>query len=155
MRYILSSILLLAMGCAANGQKVDAAKVPAPVKSAFSTKFPKAENVKWEMEDKTDYEAEFTMSGTKWSAAYKPNGTWMETEHKISMQDLPEAVRKTIAAKYSDQKAEEVEQADTPSGTMYEVGFKKDGHETEVVFSADGQVMKSKVEEDEKEEDED
>jgi hypothetical protein len=45
----------LILGCmlysiAASAQKIDGAKVPAPVKAAFTRGFPAAGNVKWEVE---------------------------------------------------------------------------------------------------------
>ena len=98
------------------------------------------------MEDKTDYEADFKLSGVKYSATYSATGKWMETEHKIKAEALPDPVKKAIAASYADHKMGSAEMAETPEGTMYEVDLENGEHEMEVVFNADGKVVKSKIE---------
>lgn len=153
MKYKLPTMLLIALSATAQGQTPAALNVPAPVKAAFAKRFPKAEGPKWEMEDKKDFEADFKQDGDKWSACFAPDGAWLETEHAIKAEALPEAVRKTIAAKYADHKLKEAEQAETPKGMVYEVEFAKGEHEMEVVFSADGTVVRSKEENEDGEKD--
>jgi uncharacterized membrane protein YkoI len=154
MNRTLPALLLIALGATAQGQTPGPINVPAPVKAAFAKRFPKAEGPKWEMENKKDYEADFKQDGTMWSACFAPDGSWLETEHAIKADALPEEVRKTIAAKYADHHVKEAEQAETPKGTVYEVEFAKGKHEMEVVFSADGTVVKTKEENDDGEKDE-
>lgn len=147
-------LLLVALSTTAHGQTTGPVNVPVPVKAAFAKRFPKAEGAKWELEDKKDYEADFKQDGNKWSACFASDGAWLETEHAIKTDALPEAVRETIAAKYADHKLKEAEQAETPKGTVYEVEFAKGEHEMEVVFSADGTVVRSKEENEDGEKDE-
>lgn len=141
-----------ALGMSASAQDKTAITVPEPVKAAFAKQFPKAESAKWEMEDKTDYEAEFKMSGTKYSAKYSAAGKWMETEHKIKADALPDPVKKAIAASYADHKVEGAEMAETPDGVVYEVDLEKGDSEMEVVFNADGKVLKTMMEDGDKKE---
>lgn len=145
----------LSLGMSVSAQDKAPITVPEPVKAAFTKQFPQAENAKWEMEDKTDYEAEFKMSGVKYSAKYNAAGTWMETEHKIKTEALPDAVKKSIATNYADHKTEKAELTETPEGVFYEVDLEKAGLEVEVVFGMDGKVLKSKEEKRNKEEDKD
>jgi uncharacterized membrane protein YkoI len=150
MKTKLVSLSLLAIGLNACGQKLSEANVPAPVKVAFAKQFPKADKAKWEMDDKIYYEANFHQDGIEWSAKYDANAAWMETEHKVKPEALPEPVRAAIVAKYADHKMGEAEVAETPKGTVYEVELKKAGHEMEVAFSADGTVLKTEEEKGEK-----
>lgn len=71
-------------------QKLDASKVPAPVKTTFSKNFPGTQDVKWEQE-KGNYEATFKKDGQKLSATFDKNGGWLETEKAISVTALPTA----------------------------------------------------------------
>lgn len=146
MKHILSSIVLAAASLVAHAQKVDAGRVPQAVRSAFAVKFPGVANINWEMEDKKDYEANFTRGGAEWSATFTPAGAWLETEHKLAAKDLPAAVHKGIAANYPGHELKEAEQTDTPMGTFYEVELTKAGSKYEVVFTAEGSVMKAKDE---------
>ena len=148
MNHALPTLLMLSLSMNACAQKVSEADVPQPVKAAFMKQFPKAEHAKWEMESKTEYEVNFKQEGTDRSATYATDGAWMETEHTIKADALPDAVRKAIAAGYADHKLGKVEVAETPKGTVYEVDMEKGEHSMEVVFSADGKVMETKVEED-------
>ena len=144
MNYALPALLLMASISTAEAQKTSTINVPAPVKAAFAKRLPKAQDAKWEMEDKKNYEAEFNEGGVEWSATFSATGRWLETEHAIKTDALPELVRKTIAAKYADHEVKEAEQAEAPTGTVYEVEFAKGKHEMEVVFSADGTVVRTK-----------
>ena len=156
MNYTLAASLLVLFSINAHGQDLAEADVPAAVKSAFTTKFPKAQGAKWEMEDKKDYEAEFKEDGTKRSATFDAEGKWKATETGMKVELLPEAVRKVLASDYASAKTEEAETVETPEGTFYEVELKKGEQTIEVLFSADGKVISSKMEEeDEKGEDKD
>ena len=101
-----------------------------------------------EMEDKKDYEVNFTQAGKKWSAKYTADAKWLETEHAVKLDELPRAVRSAIATNYADHKVEDAELVESPQGTTYEVDLEKGEHSMEVVFSADGKVLKSAMEED-------
>jgi len=145
--------MLLLAGLTSTAQDKDIVNVPEAVKSAFAQRFPKAEGTKWELEDKTDYEAGFKQAGVKYSAKFSATGAWMETEHKIKKEALPELVQKALAANYAGYKVEGAEQAETPEGMFYEVDLEKGEQEMEVLFSADGKVVKSQVEEEHGEDD--
>ena len=123
--------------------------VPEAVQAAFAKQFPKAEGTTWELEDKTDYEAEFKLSGMKYSAKYDAKGTWSETEHKIKPEALPDAVKKAIAASYPEHKIKKAELAETPDGVVFEVDLEKGESELEVVFSTEGKLLKSTEEKEE------
>ncbi len=138
---------------ATSAQRLADDKVPQVVKAAFMEQFPKAEHAKWEMESKTEYEVNFKQGGNELSASYGTDGTWMETEHAIKADALPEAVRKAIAAGYADHKAKGIDVAESPKGTVYEVDMEKGEQSIEVVFAADGKVLESKVEERKQDED--
>jgi hypothetical protein len=154
MKYTVPTLLMLALSLDAAAQKVSDADVPHAVKAAFAKPFPNAKQVKWEMEGK-DYEAEFEKDGIEWSTTYTADGTWLGTEHTIKADALPEAVRKTIAAKYAGHKLKETEEMDTPKGTLYEVALLKDGRELEIVLDLSGAVVSVEEEGGVKEDEED
>lgn len=151
MKHSLPILFTLALGMNASAQGKTDIVVPEPVKAAFAKQFPKAEGANWEMEDK-DFEAGFKMSSVKYSAVYSAAGKWMETEHKIKVEAMPEAVQKAIAANYADHKVEGAEQVERPDGIFYEVDLEKGEHEMEVLFSVDGNVVKTKMENEDKNE---
>lgn len=148
MNNALPVLLMLSLSMDACAQKVSEADVPQPVRTAFIKQFPKAEHARWEMETKTEYEVNFKVEGSDRSATYTKDGAWLETEHTIKADALPQPVRNAIAADYADQKVKAIEVAETPKGTVYEVDMEKGEKSVEVVFSADGKVVETKVEED-------
>lgn len=148
--------LLLTFGMNSYAQKAAEPTIPPAVKAAFTKQFPKAEQAKWEMEDGKDYEVGFKQAGTKWSATYDASANWLETEHEVAATALPSAVTEAITGGYSGHKLKESEMVETPSGTSYEVELENGKETLEVMFSADGKMLKSKAEEDgEGEEEED
>jgi hypothetical protein len=78
---ILCTGLALA-GCAC---EIDIASsdVPQGVLSSFSSKYPQAEKVEWEVEKEDGrlyYEAEFEISGKETEAYFRPDGTFFKEE---------------------------------------------------------------------------
>lgn len=147
---IMGAALLLPalLACTAGeAQNINADKVPAAAKTAFSIRFPKAESAKWELEDGKDYEANFKEAGTERSATFDASGKWLETETEIKAGQLPAAVTKAIAAGYADRKMKEAERVETPDrGVLYEVELIKGEDILEVQFNAEGKVLGAKTE---------
>jgi hypothetical protein len=154
---MISAIIICAMTFTAYGQKTD---VPASVKKAFEQKVSNAEDVEWEYdsEDKL-WEVEYEISKDEFTSAFDENGKWVETEKEIKFYELPEAVKATLKADYSDYEVEEVEFVETPDGKYYEVEveLEKDDKELEfeLTISPDGKVIKKEEEKDDVDDDED
>lgn len=136
-----------------NACSQDAKEVPAAVKTAFSQKFPDASKVKWSMENKTEWEAEFKMNGKEYSANFDTDGNWMETEYEVGMEDLPEAVRSTLKNEFVGYEIEEMEISQTVDGELYEFEIEKDGKEMEIAIDQSGKVVKKEQEEEDEDED--
>ena len=49
------------------------------VKKEFTKKYATAQSVKWDNEEKNEWEAEFTMEGKKMSASFDNSGKWIES----------------------------------------------------------------------------
>ena len=127
--------------------------VPDKVSSAFSKKFPDAKKIKWDKENKMEWEAEFKIDGKEYSANFDLDGNWMETEYEIKKSEIPAAVKATLDADYMGYKIEEAGISESANGKVYEFELKQGKKETEVVIDANGKVMKDK-EQGENEEDE-
>ncbi len=62
-----------------NAQKISSENVPAAVVAAFKTKFSIAEKATWEI-DYDNYEADFTVGKSYFSATFDKDGKWLGTE---------------------------------------------------------------------------
>lgn len=129
-------------------QKISEAKIPTAVLTTFKTKFPAADKVAWEMENNSEYEADFTIDGKKKSATFLKSGQWKQTEVEIPLSELPKAVTEAIAANFSGFKTEEAEKAETANGTAYEVKIKKGKLAYDVMVAGSGKVLKKMVNKD-------
>jgi hypothetical protein len=61
---------------------------PEVVKKAFDKKFPASSDVTWSKENVKEWEAEFTFEGNKLSANFAVDGTWIETEQAIAINNF-------------------------------------------------------------------
>jgi hypothetical protein len=151
------AVAFCAMTFTACEQKTD---VPAKVKKAFEQKVSNAKDVEWEYdsEDKL-WEVEYEIGEDEFTSAFDENGKWVETEKEIKFAELPEPVKATLKADYSDYEVEEVEFVETPKGKFYEVEveLEKDDEEVEfeLLFSTDGKVVKKEQEKDDEDDDND
>lgn len=129
-------ILILIGGFAATSQaqKLNANKVPASVKAAFSKSYPKITKVSWEME-KQDYEAGFTVNGKNNSTLYSAKGILLETEVEIDKSELPILV----ITKLKGMKIAEAAKITKANGTvLYEAEVKG----KDLLFDASGNPVK-------------
>jgi hypothetical protein len=146
MKKMIIIVAALMISAATQAQKVASDKVPAVVMKAFNAKFPKAEG-KWEMEDKTQYEANFKFNGKEMSANFDATGNWTETEIEMSVSQLPEAVQQTLTKQFSDYKIKESSQVEQPGkAKFYEMDVVKGKEKSELKIAASGDVIEKKVE---------
>ena len=116
--------------------------VPVAVKTTFSQKFAKATEVKWDKENKTEWEAEFKLDGKEYSANFDLKGIWLETEYKITANEIPAAVKTTIDKDYAGYIMKESEISETTKGKVVEVKLTKGIKDEEICFDVNGKVIK-------------
>jgi hypothetical protein len=119
--------------------------VPDKIISAFNQRFPDVNQVKWEMENDTEWESEFNMDGKEYAASFNLSGEWMETEIKIKEGDLTEMIMQTIESEFPGYEIEEVSMLETPSmKNVYELELEKEETSQEVVITSDGKIIDQK-----------
>jgi hypothetical protein len=128
------------IGCS---QKITEKDVPAPVKIAFNNKFPGATDIKWEKENKKEFEANFKMNNAEVSANFGLDGTWVETETTIPSSELPAAVANAVNKKYPGAVYGVTEKIEKPGAKiLYEVNLTVNGKKKELELSPDGIIVK-------------
>jgi len=117
--------------------------VPEVVKNSFKQKFPNITNVKWEKEEKNEYEAEFKLDGKEMSSNFSADGKWLETETEISKEQVPSEVVSGLNKEFPKAKIKEAEKIEKADGsTWYEVEFRKGLMCKEKQFSSAGELQK-------------
>lgn len=145
---IISSILVLLGSVSIYAQKLNSEKVPSYVLSAFKNKFPEASNVKWELENKTTYEAEFKMNDMEVSANFNNLGDWLETETEIKSTEIPEIIKETLSKDFSGYKINEASKLEsTVYGNCFELEIQNVKETIDVIFAQDGIVLNKSKEE--------
>ena len=139
---MLLAAFALALAAPAHAQMLKPAQVSAAARAMFKAKFPLVKTNTWEKEgDK--YEAGFKQNGITMSALITPVGELVETESDMSPAKLPAAVRATLARDYKAYKVTEAAILVSASGaTTYEAEVSQSGKHHDVVFNADGSLVK-------------
>ena len=137
---ILSALLLVSiMGYT---QEISPDKVPAPVKQAFTKKFPTATDVKYEM-DKKNYDISFKDKDAEMSADFNAYGKWMETKTKMTETALPKKVMKSVTKNFAGYTMSEIATVETVAVKLcYEMVLKNDKLGYDVQFSPKGDILK-------------
>ena len=126
-----------AVSLTACSQKIDAAKVPAPVKESFARQFPGA-TPKWEKED-GKYEAGFKQNGHDMSALFETNGTMTESEKEITTTELPAVVKDYIKNHYNGAAIKEAAKITTATGKIeFEAAIKG----KDIIFDINGNFIR-------------
>src|SRR5680860_864403 len=140
----LALAMVMGTGIYAFGPGDDA---PKKVKDAFAKKFPTVKKVKWDKENETEWEAEFKMKGTEYSANFMEDGTWKETEHEIKKNAIPANLKTTLDTEFSGYKIGEAEISETSEGSVYEFELEKGEQAMEVAIDTNGKVVKKEMKE--------
>ena len=134
--FIMSVLAISLFGCAQNP--------PKNVADNFNKKFQNATKVKWDQEEKNEWEAEFKMNGDAMSASYDNSGKWLETEKELKKNQLPTAVQNAFNTQYAGYKLKEASAIEKPDFKGYELGIEKGKEELEILVSADGTISSVK-----------
>ena len=125
---------------------------PDIIKKEFAQKFADAKSVKWDLEEKTEWEAEFKLNGKEMSASFDNSGKWLETEAEVSTKELPSPVANTLKNEFAGFKTNEISTIENPELKGYEIELKSKEKELTVIIGADGTVLKKEFSEENKKE---
>ncbi len=111
--------------------------------AGFNRQFPQAKEIKWEKEG-SYYEAGFEQNKQELSALLSADGTLVETETEINVDQLPAAVRTTLARQYKGVKIKEAAKivAAGTGAVTYEAEIVRNGKTVDVLFDAEGREVK-------------
>lgn len=129
--------------------------VPAKANKAFEAKFTNATDVSWGKENKEEWEAEFKMNGKQYSANFKENGDWVETESEIEKTEVPMNISEAMLREYPDAKIKDVFKVERQDQTLYEFEYEQNGQTSEAVFDNSGTIQNKKSTEKDEVEDDD
>jgi len=113
------------------------------VKKEFTKKYATAQSVKWDNEEKNEWEAEFTMDGKKMSASFDNSGKWIESETAIAENELPAAVVSTLDKDFQGYKRGHLEIFENAEIKGFELRLKKGETSIEVMIDNNGKVLKN------------
>lgn len=141
MRASILSFFVILISTFAMGQDLSQKEVPGIVKSTFLIQFPNATNVKWEKEN-DNYEVSFTYEKEMQSAILDSSGNLIQTEIKITKDELPNSILPYVKVNYRRKKIREVAKIiDVNGKVFYEVEIYK----TDLIFDHKGNFVKEIV----------
>ena len=126
-------------------------EVPFAVLEAFKKAYPEAVNAKFEEEINNGvpvYEVEFIDQGVDVEASYLADGTLIQIEQEIQLEELPEAVTEAIMEAYPDAILIEAEKIMAADGSVrsFEVEIEDDDVELEIHLDPNGTILDSELE---------
>lgn len=154
-------VLIAAIVCVVTYAGANKVSLPAAVKAAIEKAYPGAEIEEAEVEEEglKLYEVELEQaSGQEVEVTVAPDGTIVEVETEVAVENLPQAVAKAITQAGGGAKIKEagkevtyavvrLVKLDTPRIT-YEAELIKDGKTSEIEVAEDGTVLELKAKDD-------
>ncbi|RLD87224.1 MAG: hypothetical protein DRJ09_10660 [Bacteroidetes bacterium] len=118
--------------------------VPEKVKASFQKRFPKAKQVKWDKENKNEWEAGFEMNNREFSANFNVDGIWKKTEYKIQKSEIPPLVKATIDSLFTGYEIEEAAVIGNSEMKGFEIELKNEKGSMIATISRDGKVLEKR-----------
>ncbi len=136
-------------GCSLFTKEVKLEDVPAAAQAVIEsyTSGEGIEKITHEKEEgKHFYKVEYKKDGREFELQVDDDGTVLEVEEFMKMEELPPAVQETVKAESAGAEIKELVLETEDGKTFYEVEFEKDGKEHEVKISEDGTVLEREIE---------
>ncbi len=148
MKNLLLVLVITATGTLpAYAQKLKESQVPVAVKSAFIKEHPNT-TAQWEKEE-GNYEAVFKQDGKNMSSVIDKKGFILENETDLSANELPQNIQSYLQQHYKGAKISAAAKVVKANG---DVNYEANVNRKELMFDANGQVLKNQKEEKEDEE---
>ncbi|RLD71494.1 MAG: hypothetical protein DRJ02_10405 [Bacteroidetes bacterium] len=147
------TLLIVLVFFAANMYPQEKTKAPNKIKKTLTERYPDAEIVKskgdWEMKGKSKqnkfWKVLFKHDGILSSADFDSKGNWLQTKTKISEEELPEAVMKTIEEYYYMYKIVIAARFENLKTEGYEVFLDNGNDGFDIQFSKEGEVLSREI----------
>ena len=132
------------------------ADVPAPVKTTFTTKYPKVTKAEWLTYEPTAWDewtvdrkyyfVKYNDNGTEYFNWYDADGKWVKSSTKITGDPkLPDAVNKTINEKFPGYTIDEIDKENDNDRDMYEVKLVNGDKKAKLKILMNGEIFKQKI----------
>ena len=123
-------------------------KVTEKAKACFAKHYPNVKEVKWGMEGKTEFEAEFKQNGEAISVVIDAEGNLKETETDISKSSLPKGVEEYVAKYHKGWKITEAAKiVDAKGNATFEAQISKGKVNKDLIFNKAGKPVQESKEE--------
>ncbi|MCB0728349.1 MAG: PepSY-like domain-containing protein [Ignavibacteria bacterium] len=122
---------------------LSAQDIPSNVKQKVKTIYPDAQDIKWDVEGKGQYEAEFKIDGVQTALLFDSEASLIETETKIAVSELPSKVRDYISSEYAGKSITEAAKIiDSKGNLKYEAEITEGKKSKDILFDQNGNVIK-------------
>ena len=113
--------------------------VPERVVDTFESKYGENLHPEWNVDVNGYWEAEFEKESRSLRADFHPSGEWIETEHDLVFEELPDAIRSAVRREFGGQEISEIELVDhAKRGRFYDVEFFTSGPNQDIEYREDG-----------------
>ncbi|GMU05388.1 PepSY-like domain-containing protein [Corallococcus caeni] len=141
------SVLGLAGPAMAKDTELTPAEVPAAVKAAVASKYPKAKAQRFTKETekgKTVYEVILDSGAAQREVSLAEDGSVLSEEQKLAPEALPATVQRGLASSpFASARIKRAEKETKAGVVRYEVVVEQKGKTSEVVFDEQGKLLKS------------
>lgn len=145
MKHIKTQILIIAalsIFSFSQAQDVPQSQVPSVILNAFTSQFPKATDVEWEMSGSL-YQVEFEIGwNVDHEVWYNDSGKIVKHKEDISKKELPKVVRNTIKTDFRGYTIDDLERITENGKVVYKMELNSLIHQDwDIVIDADGKVI--------------
>ena len=135
-------LITLAMGCV-EAQDIPQSQVPSVVTNAFHVAYPQASDIEWELHSPL-YKVEFEIDRADHDLWFDKEGKVVKHKQDIAIQDLPEAVTKTIQKDFSGYRVDDTDKIEEKGVVSYRVELDGKPNDLMLTLSANGDVLEKR-----------
>ncbi|MCL4548840.1 MAG: hypothetical protein M1495_09740 [Bacteroidetes bacterium] len=146
-------LIIFTLAVSISAQNKKEVKVTDKAKACFAKHYPNIKEVKWGMEGKNEYEAEFKQNGAAISVVIDAEGNLKQTETDIAKSQLPKGVEEYVAKHHKGWSITEAAQIlDAKGNITFEAQISKGKMNRDLIFTKEGKPVVKKETKNEKDE---
>ncbi len=147
MKNLIVVLLVVFTAVTISAQMKHEVKVTEKAKACFAKHYPNVSEVKWGMEGKSEFEAEFKDHGKSISVVIDAEGNLKETETDIAKSELPKGVEEYVAKHHKGWSITEAAKIVNAKGVVtFEAQISKGKVNKDLTFTKDGNPVGKSLE---------
>lgn len=108
---------------------------------SFNLKYTNAKQILWHQVDVFQWQVNFVLKETQYSALFNSQGKWMETVSLVTLDNTPDSLKQKFEEKYNRDGILQIHHVQTPEKSQYEIKWQNGIYAIKLQYDIKGNII--------------